>query len=296
MNRLCIGLLLIAVVAFAQQPPAPVSTQDTSVLLAVVSRDASMVSGGIGQGLWAGRGSIYVEPMARLTQSGDWVDIPCGIDQESTSTGRKGCLKFVRDYLSKQHTYTVVSTDGEGAMVQAKPGTLSECFDYGETGTYSGAAIAKWGLAASSTELFSTSDSLRPLSVEDAAQIRKALTAFTPKKLDSVQYLRLFSLKLEGQELVVVQRAFTDYADKPEQNWLKQIFAIVVTEHGRFRFLHWKENIDDEEERVVGTIHMKNGRDFLITTVSDPESQWFRVYGIRDGKLALVYSGGGSAC
>jgi hypothetical protein len=30
--------------------------------------------------------------------------------------------------------------------------------------------------------------------------------------------------------------------------------------------------------------------------VSDPESQTFRAYGIRDGRLRLVYSGGGSSC
>jgi hypothetical protein len=50
------------------------------------------------------------------------------------------------------------------------------------------------------------------------------------------------------------------------------------------------------EERVLGTIRLKSGRDFLITVVPDPESQSFRVYGIRDGHLALIYSGGGSSC
>jgi hypothetical protein len=47
---------------------------------------------------------------------------------------------------------------------------------------------------------------------------------------------------------------------------------------------------------VLGTIHMKSGRDFLITTVSDPDSQSFRVYGMVSGRLALIYSGGGSSC
>jgi hypothetical protein len=30
--------------------------------------------------------------------------------------------------------------------------------------------------------------------------------------------------------------------------------------------------------------------------VCDPESQKFRVYGIRGGKLTMVYEGGGSSC
>ena len=64
----------------------------------------------------------------------------------------------------------------------------------------------------------------------------------------------------------------------------------------QFHLLHWKQNTDDEDEFVLGTVHLTNGRDFLITTVTDPEGQWFRVYGIRQGKLAMVYSGGGSSC
>jgi hypothetical protein len=103
-------------------------------------------------------------------------------------------------------------------------------------------------------------------------------------------------LRLEGRDLILVQRSFSDYATKPEADTLKLIFAIGTMERGRFHVLHWKRNIEDEDERVLGTIHLKSGRDFLITTVSDPESQQFRVYGIRDGKLVIVYSGGGSSC
>jgi hypothetical protein len=60
--------------------------------------------------------------------------------------------------------------------------------------------------------------------------------------------------------------------------------------------LHWKENTRDEEERLLGTIRLKRGREFLITVVTDPESHSFRVYGIRGGHLQLIYSGGGSSC
>jgi hypothetical protein len=67
-------------------------------------------------------------------------------------------------------------------------------------------------------------------------------------------------------------------------------------DHGQFHLLQWKENTGDEDEVVLGTVRLTNGRDFLVTTVADPEGQWFRVYGIRDGKLVVVYSGGGSSC
>jgi hypothetical protein len=77
---------------------------------------------------------------------------------------------------------------------------------------------------------------------------------------------------------------------------MKFIFAIGSQENGRFQVLYWKDDIEDENEQVLGTIHLKSGRDFLITTISDPESQIFHVYGMRNGKLSLVYSGGGSSC
>ncbi len=74
------------------------------------------------------------------------------------------------------------------------------------------------------------------------------------------------------------------------------IFAIGALDKGQFRLLHWKQNTSDEDEVMLGTIHLTNGRDFLVTSVTDPEGQWFRVYGIQQGKLAMVYSGGGSSC
>jgi len=59
-------------------------------------------------------------------------------------------------------------------------------------------------------------------------------------------------------------------------------------DQGGFRVLHWKRNSEQrEDERVLGTIHLQSGRDFLVTSVSDPESRSFRVYGIRDGCLAV---------
>jgi len=128
--------------------------------------------------------------------------------------------------------------------------------------------------------------------------VRKALSALIPSKLDSTAELRIYSVQLGGQSFFVIQRAFQDYGSKPgyETARLRLIFAIGAMQQGRFRLLHWKETVDDENELVLGTIHLTNGRDFLITTVSDPESQSFRIYGIRNGRLTLVYSGGGASC
>jgi hypothetical protein len=53
------------------------------------------------------------------------------------------------------------------------------------------------------------------------------------------------------------------------------IFAIGALDKGQFWLLHWKQNTVDEDEVMLGTIHLMNGRDFLVTSVTDPEGQWF---------------------
>lgn len=66
---------------------------------------------------------------------------------------------------------------------------------------------------------------------------------------------------------------------------------------GQFHLLAWQnETNSDENEQILGVIHLTSGRDFLVNTVSDPESQYFRIYGIRDGQLKLIFKGGGGGC
>ena len=150
MRGVGIGFLLVLAISLpaVNQQPAPTSLQDAAVMLAAVSRDDSMLTGGLGSGRWTGRGTVVVEPLASLTPSGEWVSVPCDPNHPAT------CTKFERDYLSKPHTYTVISADGRGASVQAAPVRLSECSDFTGTGTYTGASIANSAIAASSTDLF----------------------------------------------------------------------------------------------------------------------------------------------
>lgn len=141
--RTAVMALLAAVVASLAQQSAPGSGR-AKVMLAAVSRDEDLLRGGIGPRKWTGRGTVAVEPLAFVTEAGEWSGIPCSTDNQ------KSCLKFERDYLSKPDDYTVVGADGKGATVRSKPTTLSECFDYGGAGTFSGGAIEKSTIAASS--------------------------------------------------------------------------------------------------------------------------------------------------
>jgi len=291
MNNLWTWFLLAISLMAISEKSIPTSPQESDVMLVAVLHDTRTL--GLAPEKENAKGTAFVEPLARLTPSGEWRSLPCFADRDGkqyAATQQEDCSKFARAYLSKPHTYTVVSADGRGATVNAQPVELDECLNYTEKGTYSGASIGTSAIGASSGDFFSDSPAPQLLSSTEAKPFLSAFAAVVPGGLDSTSHLRAFSVRLEGQQLTLVQRAYV------EPPGTKLIFAIGKMDQDVFQILHWKENVGDEDEVVVGLIHLTNGRDFLITTVTDPEGQWFRVYGIRQRKLVMVYSGGGSSC
>jgi len=291
MNKFWMWLLLTISVMASSRHSVPTRDQASGVMLAAVSVDARLFR--MSLGVETAKGPAYVEPLARLTPSGEWQSLPCFADRDGKHPAdQNACLEFERGYLSKPHTYTVVSADGRGATIHAAPTTLSECFGYTGTGTYSGAQIRLSAIAASSVDFLSDGPPPQLLQDSAATPLLKAFAAAVPGRLDYSLNLKVFSFRLEGQDLTLVQRSYAERADKLPM----LIFAIGALDKGQFHLLHWKQNTGDEDEVMLGTIHLTNGRDFLVTSVTDPEGQWFRVYGIQQGKLAIVYSGGGSSC
>src|SRR5260370_14358 len=227
MNSLWTWLFLTASVIALSQQSVPTPSQDSGVMLAAVSRDPGMLTGGIVSRKLTAKGTASMEPLARLTLTGEWQSLPCDANHQSA------CLKFEQEYLNKPHIYTVVSADGRGATISAAPTPLSECFGYTGTGTYSGANIERSAIAASSADFFSNSPPPQLLPNTEAMPLLKAFAAVMPGKLDSTLYLRTTSLRLEGQDFVLVQRAYADYAGKPEAQSLKFIFAIAAIDKGQ---------------------------------------------------------------
>ena len=281
--------LSASMAAFAQQAQKD-SAPRPNVMVVAVSRNDSLLTGGIGLGRETKPGTADVEPVAWLTTSGEWMSTGCD------GTNQKGCPNFEKNYLKKPHEYAVVSADGNGASVHAAPVTLDECNDYTGTGTYSGASILGSAIAATSPGLFAESKPPQILSGPAAAPIRKSLRRLVPRTLDSTARLQVFSLRLEGQEYFVLQRSYSDFADLPGDQPYAYVFAIGTIGPGGFHLIHWKRDKEDEEERILGTVRLKSGSEYLITTASDPESQLFRIYGIRNGKLTLIFAGGGASC
>jgi hypothetical protein len=292
-QRLDVGssvLLAVSLMVLSQQS-MPTSSHDSGVMLAAVSLDARML--GMGSGKENAKGAAFVEPLARLTSSGEWQSLPCFADRDGkryAANQQEACSKFEREYLSKPHTYTVVSADGRGAKVNAPLATLTECSGYTEKEHIPVQILPLLQLQPVPLISFPIAQPRSLFPTQKPSLCSKHLLRFVSGGLDSTLHLKVFSLRLEGQDLTIVQRSYV----KPAGT--KLIFAIGKMDQDRFQILHWKENVGDEDEVVLGVVHLTNGREFLITTVTDPEGQWFRAYGIRQGKLMMVYSGGGSSC
>ncbi|MFZ1085902.1 MAG: hypothetical protein WAN35_13135 [Terracidiphilus sp.] len=287
-------LCAFSAVSLAQTPKPAAPAPNTDVMVVAVSHDNSVLGGGIDSGRpYAGK-KVSVEPLAWITPSGEWKKILCDYGRPTE------CKKFEREYLKKPHTYTVVSADGRGASVKTNEMSLDdECFGYGGDGTFSGNSISYATVAAESTDLFISGKSARRLAEPEAEPIRKAFAVAAGDKLASTKNMRVYSVQLEDRNLIVVQRAFQNFAEVPDigpQEPTPFIFAIGSMNQGKFHLLFWKENTIDENEQILGLVHLKNGRDYLVNTVSDPETQFFRIYGIRNGKLTLVFSGAGGGC
>jgi hypothetical protein len=271
MSRLWSAVLIgITATAVAAQQPGKLPTPTKAIMIAAVSRDKSALMGGLGPSVWTSRGSVAIESFGHLTPSGKWSDLPCSIHTPDIPGGKKKCLEFAHRYLSKPHVYTLISANGFGIVVHAAPTELSECSDYGGTGTYSGAAIRNFAIAASSATYFAKSVPPHALNQTESVTVYTALKALVPKKLDTTEKLRLFEVHLEGHKMVVFQRTFPDVAKVPEEDY-RLIFGIGTLDGGRFHILYWKRNVVPEQETTLGTIALRNGRQFLVTVVNDPE-------------------------
>jgi len=318
MKFLCVCVVCVCVVlgasvlAPAQQSDGR-SDRGGNVMVVAAERDTNVNASGTTYGELLEKGKVAVSPLAWLTPTGEWKPIECDDDHADA------CKNFDREYLKKPHTYSVISADGRGATVKVETMKLApqddpdSCFGYGGDGTYSGAPIAYATVAASSAELFTAGALPKRLSEAEADPIRKALASSYWEKLEEAVWvdwrtggakfestldLTISSIRVNGEELFIVKRDSeeerTDLNNRKYE--LEPVFAVGRMDQGRFDLLYWQKVEGDENERLLGVIYLRNRRTYLVDTVSDPEGQHFRVYGIHHGKVNLAFEGGGGGC
>lgn len=297
----CAGLALAGAV-FAAMPGFAASQASGAasrqpIILAAVSRDGSVLTGGISTGIRTPEGIADVEQIAWLTPGGLWQDLPCNYHWV-TDADIAHCRKFAESYLGQFHTYTIVSAEGEGATVQSPPARLTSCASFTTRGIYSGKPIERTAIAASDPAAFLPSPPVEPVGGLRYQQTLAAFAAASPIPLNTLAGIRLYRTRWNGHSLILVERSFTDFSSASPSVVpnVKLIFAIGEITHGHFHILFWKHDTEDDNEQVLGTITLKSGKEFLITSVNDPEAQFFRIYTLRHGLIQRVFSGGGSSC
>ncbi len=262
------------------QTANPASTPlNTDVMVVAVARESTVLEGGISCCRLNSPGQVNVEPIAWITPSGEWKKILCD------DSHAKECKAFNLEYLKKPHAYTVISADGRGALVQVEQMNLAtfddpdSCFGYGGIGAFSGASISFAAVAAESNEFFTVGESAHRLPESKAKPVRAALIAALGDHLASFEELRVYQLQLEKRSFFVIQRALQDYGNKTgydphkpgfekgKGDNMRSVFIIGTMKNGRFMKI--SGGIDEGNELILGTIHLKNGRDFLITSVND---------------------------
>lgn len=300
--RLAVVCLLLACTAIAippgwaaaqAQPPAA----HGAVMLTAVSRDASVLTGGISTGIRSPRGIASIEQIAWLTPSGAWQDLPCNYHWV-TDADIARCRDFATSYLGLSHTYTIVSADGYGAIVESSPVRLDNCFSFASQGIYSGHPLERTALAASAPGVFSPGQPLTPLGGDEYQHTLQAFAAASPVHLRTLAGIRLYRLQWSGRSLIVVERSFTDFSSSTPSVVpnVKLLFAIGHMAQGHFHILFWKHNTADANEQVLGAVNLKSGKEFLVTSVNSPQAQFFHIYAMQHGRIQIVFSGGGSSC
>ncbi len=297
----CVSLVL-AWVAFASMPgfAAPqenIAPPRDGIMLTAVSRDGSVLIGGISTGIRSPQGIASVEQIAWITPSGLWQDLPCNYHWV-TDADIARCRDFAAAYLAQFHNYTIVSPDGFGGSVQAAPARLDDCYSFATHGIYSGEPIQRTAIAASDPSAFLPSRPIEPINPLHYQKVLAAFAAASPVPLGTLAGIRLYRTQWNGHSLILVERSFTDFSSASPSVVpnVKLIFAIGELVQGKFHVLFWKRNTADANEQLLGTITIKNGSEFLITSVNSPEAQFFRVYAMRNGHIRMIFSGGGSSC
>lgn len=273
-------------------PPAA-STQESSAALLAVVKNWGSLAGTVGAWPTAKAPRVPVEFLVVVTASGNWID-PTRHCSSDNYGDEAGCKLFLNQYLNHPKTCTIVTSPGRGTTVRVKAvPELGDCYDFDSSGLLSAPGIGPTAIAADRPGLFTAAPAWQSVSPAERAIVRKGLLALGADKVRNFEGVRVRKVEIEGQTIFVAER------HSSAQRQLGIVFALGRIVKGKYDLLRWNKNggeDGDTVESALGVIRLKNGREFLITTESDPEGQKFYAYEIKDGRLQIVFQGGGSGC
>jgi hypothetical protein len=286
-NRLCMAVLVLA--PNLLHPQTQTQNEPAATVLAVV-KDWASLAGNIGGWPDAVPPQVPVELIANVTASGNWIDLTLQCRYEDNS----GCAYFLKHSLNRARRYTVITAPNQSETVVVSPVTqIGDCYEYSSSGTLSRSQAGNAAIAADAPDLFDTPPKLQTASPSEIAIVHAGLLHLGPQQVQSTSDIQVRKAQLEGETFFIAERHST------AKQQFGIVFAIGRIQQGQFKIARWNEQggeNGDTVESVLGVIRLKNGREFLLTTESDPEGHRFYVYGVKNGMLQMVFKGGGSSC
>jgi hypothetical protein len=277
--------------AQAQIPaaPAPSSKEPIARLLAV-SSNWEALAGNVGAWPDAKAPRIPVEFIAVISASGHWSD-PTKLCDELRGNQ---CGLFLRKYVNYSPSYSVITEPGWGTSIAVSPvPKVDECFEFTSEGLPESYQFGQTAVAADAPDLFTQTLPFEDASPAEIAVIRARPLALGPAKVKSFKGVMVRKLQLEGSALYIAQRHYSMGTESGI------VFAIGSIVRGRFELLRWNPlggEDGDTVESALGVIRLKSGKEFLLTVEHDPEGHVYYAYGLKNGRLAIVFKGGGSSC
>ncbi len=282
--------LVLGIQAQTRSPSAPVRDERKARLLAV-AKDWESQAGNVGAWPVAAAPKVPVEFLAMVSQSGHWSDPTTLCDEEHSSK----CDLFLRNYVNYSASYRVITEPGWGVGITVHPvRKVDECYGFSSEGLPNSSQFGGTAVATDAPDLFVESPVIGSASPSEIGIVRSGLLRLGTSKVKSFGGIRVQKIRLEGSEFFVAQRHYSK--ERPESGI---VFSIGRINQGRFEVLRWNPDggeDGDTVESALGVVRLKSGKEFLLTTENDPEGHRYYVYGIKNGRLEIVFKGGGSSC
>ncbi len=259
------------------------------ILMVALSRDTSLLSGGLETPHNLAGNKVQIGIVGMLTPDGKIRNVLCDSDNQSE------CSTIESHYLSRRTRYQTISLS-QSEVVTTIPTKLSDCYETSAVGTLQMSNV-QTALAATNTSVFglvkavdeATSKERQVLQIRASELIVRKDASLPVPLLDRFEKVRLNS---KSEVLLVAEGSILT-----GKNY-SMFFGIWRKMAGNYRLL--LSNTDsgfEEPENYIGTIRLKRETsDYIVTSSRDPEGYRFNIYALHRDHLVKVFQGGGGGC
>ena len=287
--RSALFVLALSSASTALSVTPPHQTHKREILIVAVSRDASLLTGGIeGPSNLAGN-KVQLGIVGMLKPDGKIRKVLCDSDDQSE------CSAIESRYLSRPTTYRTISLS-RGRVVTSIPTKVSDCYETSGMGTLRLRNV-QTALGATDTSAFGLVNAVGKVTSEQRRLLQVAASELIARQSASLPVLslnRFESVRLDGKSEVLLIAEGSSLAEKS----YSMFFGVWRTMAGNYQLL--LSNVAsgfEEPENYIGTIRLRReSSDYIVTSTRNSEGYRFNMYALRHDHLVRVFQGGGGGC